>query len=125
MGREWTALTMKRLRRVSTTGMLLAMLAAVSVTTSCDNSPTELANGWVTNCSGAEFSQFSQSGGSGLGPDRPVFKINDQLVIAVPKINSPSANGIDSAPRACRKRSDLPPVNFLVFTNPGDLVCRA
>jgi hypothetical protein len=107
-------------RRGLSAVMVLAMLAAVSVTTSCDNSPQnpELANGWVTNCSGAEFARFSQGGGSGPGPDRPVFKINDQLVLAVPKKNWPSAH-IDAEPRECKKASDLPPADFLYFVIQG------
>jgi hypothetical protein len=96
--------------------MVIAMLAAVTVTTGCDNPPQnpELANGWVTNCSGPEFSRFSQAGGPGPGPDRPVFKINDQLVLAVPKKNWPSAH-IDAGPRECKKASDLPGADFLNF----------
>jgi hypothetical protein len=109
-------------RRGLSAAMVLAMPAAVTVTTSCDNSPRnpELANGWVTKCSGPEFSRFSQAGSSGPGPDRPVFKINNQLVLAVPKENWPSANGIESAPRECRKISDLPAAAYLYFVIQGN-----
>jgi hypothetical protein len=101
--------------------MVIAMLAAVTVTTGCDNSPQnpELANGWATNCSGPEFSRFSQGGGAGPGPNRPVFKINDQLVLAVPKTNWPSAH-IDALAKECRKISDLPPADFLYFVIQGN-----
>jgi hypothetical protein len=102
--------------------MLLAMLAAVTLSAGCDDPPQnpELANGWVTNCLGPEFSRFSQPGGSGPGPDRPVFKINDQFVLAVPKKNWPSANGIESAPSVCRKISDLPTAAYLYFVAQGN-----
>jgi hypothetical protein len=42
----------------------------------------EMEAGWVTNCAGPEFSKF---GGAGPGPERPLFKVTDQLVLAIPK----------------------------------------
>jgi hypothetical protein len=79
----------------------------------------QLANGWVTNCSGPEFSKFSQNRSAGPGPARPVFKINDQLVLAVPENNRPSAGSIESAPRECRTIGDLPKVPYLYFVIQG------
>jgi hypothetical protein len=95
----------------------LWMLAITSITTSCDSESRnhQLANGWVTNCSGPAFSRFSQGGNAGPGPEWPVFKVNDQLVLAVPKRNSPSAGKFDREPPECRKISDLPPVPYLYF----------
>lgn len=110
------------LRRFSSAPTVVAMLATVNITTSCDSPPSnpQLSNGWVTNCSGPEFSKFSQNGSSGPGPERPVFKINDKLVLAVPKKNWPSTSGTDSEPRDCRKISDLPPVPYLYFVISGN-----
>jgi hypothetical protein len=80
----------------------------------------QLANGWVTNCSGPEFSKFSQANGAGPGPARPVFKVNDQLVLAVPKNNWPSAGRIEREPRECRTIGDLPKVPYLYFVIRGN-----
>jgi len=74
-----------------------------------------LANGWVTNCAGPAFSGFSGVGKFGPGPDRPVFKVNDQLVLAIPAKNRPSAGKFDNEPRECRQIGDLPPVPYLYF----------
>lgn len=74
-----------------------------------------LANGWVTNCSGPAFSRFSQGGNGGPGPERPVFKINDQLVLAIPKKNWPSAGKFGLEPPECRQISDLPLAPYLYF----------
>jgi len=80
----------------------------------------QLANGWVTNCSGPDFKKFAQVGGVGPGPPRPVFKINDQLVLAVPKGNWPSAGRINHEPYKCREISDLPNVPYLYFVIQGN-----
>ena len=79
---------------------------------------TQLANGWVTNCSGPEFSKFSPNRNAGPGPARPVFRLNDQLVLAVPTKNMPSAGRIDDELRACRtscRRSLIPGARFCRF----------
>jgi hypothetical protein len=77
----------------------------------------ELEAGWATNCAGPEFSRY---GISGPGPDRPVFKVTDRLVLAVPKENRPRAASIPQEPRECRKISDLPPAHFVQFLLQGD-----
>jgi len=81
---------------------------------------TQLANGWVTNCSGPEFSKFSPNRNAGPDPARPVFRLNDQLMLAVPTKNMPSAGRIDDEPRACRTSADLPNVPYLYFVIQGD-----
>src|ERR1700758_2804626 len=100
---------------------VLATLATAAVVTSCDSQSRnpQLEWGWVTNCTGPEFNKVSQDSGSSPGPDRPVFKINDQFVLAVPKKNRPYANKLDHEPRECKKISDLPPVVFLAFVFAG------
>ena len=80
----------------------------------------QLANGWVTNCSGPEFSKFSPNRNAGPGPDRPVFRINDRLVLAVPAKNMPSAGRLEDEPRGCRTIADLPKVPYLYFVVQGD-----
>src|SRR5882724_10774883 len=79
-----------------------------------------LANGWITNCAGPSFGRFSVDGKLGPGPDRPVFRITDRLVLAVPKNNRPSAAGIHNVPRDCNNLSDLPPAPFLTFVISGN-----
>lgn len=98
------------------------MLAITSIVTGCDSESRnpQLANGWVTNCSGPVFSRFSQGGNAGPGPELPVFKINDQLVLAIPKKNWPSAGKFDREPRECRRISDLPPAPYLYFVISGN-----
>jgi hypothetical protein len=71
----------------------------------------------VTNCAGPEFGKF---GGAGPGPDRPLFKVTDQLVLAIPKEHRPSANSIDHELRQCTKISDLPPAHFVEFMIQGN-----
>ncbi len=92
-------------------GMLFT-LAISALMTSCDShSPDpQLGWGWVTSCAGPEFGKF---GGSGPGPQRPVFRVTDQLVVAVPKNYRPYAASIDREPGECRKMSDLPPTDLL------------
>jgi hypothetical protein len=101
---------------------LLAILATAAVLTSCDLDPWDpkLQRGWVTNCVGPEFGKFAQNGHAGPGPERPVFKINDQLVLAVPKENSPRSVSIDHEPRTCTKVSDLPTVPYVYFYFQGN-----
>src|ERR1700690_1424431 len=102
--------------------MALATVAFAAIMASChsdthtDNS--QLANGWVTNCAGPEFSSVARTGSAGSGTDRPVFRINDQLVLAVPMQNWPSTR-LDGAPRICRQVSDLPQAPFLYFVMSG------
>lgn len=105
--------------RWSVTGGLLAALTTTALMASCDShAPNpELQWGWVTNCAGPEFSKF---GGPGPGPELPVFRITDQLVVAVPKKNRPNAGSIDQEPRECRQISDLPPADHLEFIVQGD-----
>jgi hypothetical protein len=79
-----------------------------------------LANGWVTNCSGPAFSKFSQTSSAAPGASRPVFRINDQLVLAVPQSDWPSAGRIEREPRECRAISDLPKVPYLYFVIRGN-----
>jgi hypothetical protein len=80
---------------------------------------TQLENGWVTNCSGPEFSKFSPNRNVDPGTVRPVFRINDQLVLAVPTKNVPSAGRIEDEPSACRTIADLPEVPYLYFVIQG------
>ena len=107
------------IRRAATTcGSILATLAIATIT-GCDSHPPDpqLGWGWVTNCAGPAFSRF---GGSGPGPDRPVFRVADQLVVAVPKSYRPYATPINRGPGECRKISDLPPANYLGFVFVGN-----
>jgi hypothetical protein len=105
-------------RRFLSIKMALAIAAIAAVLSSCDShisSNPHLENEWVTNCVGLEFSQFSQDGKVGPGPERPVFKVNDQLVLSIPTKNRPSAGKFDHAPRECRQIGDLPPAPYLYF----------
>jgi len=97
-------------------------LALASLTGACDssnsgpNSPQwRLERGWITNCTGPEFSRFAQNGARGPGPNRPIFRINDQLVLAIPSEHWPYTQSIEREPRECAKLGDLPPVGFVVF----------
>lgn len=110
------------LRRYSSAPTFVAMLATAALATGCDDPPQnpQLANGWVTNCSGPEFSKFSQTSSAGPGPSRPIFRVNDQLVLAVPTKNMPSAGRIEDEPRACRAIADLPKISYLYFVIQGD-----
>lgn len=106
------------IRRVATAwGSILATLASGAIT-GCDSPPPDpqLALGWVTNCAGPEFSRF---GGSGPGPDRPVFRVGVQLVFAVPRSYQPSARRIDHKLGDCRTISDLPSSDYLGFEFAG------
>jgi hypothetical protein len=49
-----------------------------------------------------------------------VFRINDQLVLAVPTDNRPYADKIEREPRECRKTTDLPSAHFLHFVIVGN-----
>ena len=101
----------------------LAMLAIASVIVSCDSGTgardSQLANGWVTGCTGPEFNRIPRGISSASSAEKPVFKISDQLVLAVPKTNWPSANRIDHAPRECRTIRDLPTSHYLYFVIRG------
>jgi hypothetical protein len=82
-----------------------------------DSKSPQLKLGWVTNCTGPEFSRY---GTAGPGPDRPVFKITDQLVLAVPKTYFPRAASMSLGPDKCKKISDLPPAHFVQFLLQGN-----
>ena len=92
----------------------LAIVAIMRPIRGSDPRDTRLQNGWVTNCGGPLFSRH------GSGPERPSFKLNDKLVLTVPKENGPSANSIESEPPECKKISDLPAVAFLTFGITGE-----
>ena len=64
---------------------LVAFLNPISESDSrTDSQKAQLANGWVTNCEGPAFNKLSRRADSGSGSN-PVFRINDQLVLAVPR----------------------------------------
>jgi hypothetical protein len=89
---------------------LLATLATAAGVTSCDSQSrnAQLDRGWVTNCVGPEFRKFAENGHEGPGAERPVFKINDQLLLAVRKEYSPRSVNIDHAPRTCTRSAIYP-----------------
>jgi hypothetical protein len=61
--------------------VLLSVVIALAVAmASCDTDSRnpDLDLGWVTNCAGPELSRY---GHPGSGPERPVFKVNSQLVL--------------------------------------------
>ncbi len=93
---------------------LVLLTGCVKMESSSPEGPRtpELEAGWVTNCVGPAFAQF---GGSGPGPDRPVFRVGAQLVFAVPKSYQPNAARIDHELGECRKISDLPSSDYLAF----------
>jgi hypothetical protein len=84
-----------------------------------DRREVALKNGWITNCTGPAFSQLPNGEEGSQHSERPVFKVNDQLVLAVPVANLPSASGIDSEPAHCKTVSDLPPAKYLAFAISG------
>ena len=88
----------------------------------CGSNPhnPQLERGWVTNCAGPDFSKFAHNGAPGPGPDRPLFRINDQLVLAVPKEHRPDSEIIPREPITCTKVSDLPEVHWVEFLVQGD-----
>ena len=98
----------------------LAIVAFMRPSRDSDTPSPQLANGWVTNCAGPAFSRFSENGSSGPGTARPVFKINDQLVLAVPKENWPSAGKFEREPTKCTQFGDVPPAPYLYFVIRGN-----
>jgi hypothetical protein len=96
-----------------------SLITLVVAMASCDSDSRNpnLDSGGVTSCVGPEFSRY---GDSGPGPERLVFKVTNQLVLAVPKENRPRASRIDREPRECRKFSDLPPAHFIQFLMQGN-----
>lgn len=70
--------------------------------------------GWA-NCTGPEFNKFALDSETGPGPELPVFRINRELVLAVPKKYFPSAGSLGHEPRTCTKLIDLLTVNDLYF----------
>jgi hypothetical protein len=125
-----------RIGLLSVSLVILAIIAFVnpigdkhSRTDSRPNSPPEprqdspeyrLKNGWVTNCTGPAFSAFPQNAKAVPGAEQPLFKINDELVLAIPKKNWPSAAGIDSEPTVCRNINDLPSAPYVTFVVSGN-----
>jgi hypothetical protein len=107
-------------------GAGLLILAIAQTLTSCDSDSrhdsqsAQRKSGWVTNCAGPSFARFSADGSKGPGPDCPVFKINDELVLAIPRENAPIANKIENQPGDCKKITDLPSVSFLTFKITGN-----
>jgi hypothetical protein len=101
--------------------MRAVLIPLFIVLASCDTgSPTPNPNlnlGWVTGCVGAEFSRH---GGTSPGLKQPVFKVTDQLVLAVPKEYQPRAASIDREPPKCTKTIDLPSAHFLQFVLQGN-----
>jgi hypothetical protein len=75
--------------------------------------------GWA-NCVGPEFSKLALNGATGPGPELPVFRINPQLVVAVPKKYWPNAGSLGHEPRTCTKLSDLPTAAYLYFYLQGN-----
>jgi hypothetical protein len=75
--------------------------------------------GWA-NCVGPEFNKFALDTETGPGPELPVFKLNRQLVLAVPKKYLPNAGSLGHEPRACAKLSDLLTHQYLYFFVLGD-----
>jgi hypothetical protein len=105
--------------RLSVTGGFLVALAIAALTAGCDSPPAnpQLQWGWITNCAGPEFSRF---GSPGPGPDRPVFKISNELVLAVQKRYGPNGNRINREPVKCNTIGDLPAEDFLQFHIQGN-----
>ena len=75
--------------------------------------------GWV-NCAGPDFRKIAQDSETGPGPELPVFKLNRQLVLAVPKKYLPNAGSLGHEPRTCTKLSDLLTHQYLYFYVLGD-----
>lgn len=110
------------LRRPAARYALLAVLVigAIILSWVTNRRDPQLERGWVTNCVGPEFSRFARNGAPGPGPERPVFRISDQLVLAVPKKYWPWSQSIDHEPRTCTKISDLPVVRVIYFYVQGN-----
>jgi len=110
--------------KVSLGVIVLATLIAIALLNpirESDPMEAERKAGWVTNCSGPEFAKFSQTNSAGPGgTSRPVFKISDELVLAVPKINRPYVGDIERFPRKCRTIGDLPKAPYLYFVVQGN-----
>jgi hypothetical protein len=70
--------------------------------------------GWA-NCVGPEFNKIAMESETGPGPELPVFKLNRQLVLAVPKKFFPSAGSLGHEPPVCTKVSDLLTHQYLYF----------
>jgi hypothetical protein len=75
--------------------------------------------GWA-NCVGPEFNKFALDSETGPGPELPVFKLNRQLVLVVPKKFLPNAGSLGHEPRTCTKLSDLFTHQYLYFFVRGD-----
>ena len=80
------------------------------------SSDAAFANGWVTNCSGTDFDAALRKGDL-QSASRPVFKINDGLILAIPNDNWPSAKV--TPPSVCHSFLDLPQVPYLYFVFRG------
>ncbi len=75
--------------------------------------------GWA-NCQGPDFKKIAQNTETGPGPELPVFKLNQQFVLAVPKKYLPNAGSLGHEPRTCTKLSDLLTHQYLYFFVLGD-----
>jgi hypothetical protein len=75
--------------------------------------------GWA-NCVGPEFSKFALDSDTGPGPELPIFKLNRQLVLAVPRKYWPNAGSLGHESRTCTKLSDLLTHQYLYFYVLGD-----
>jgi hypothetical protein len=122
----WSVLSRVTRTRIGKATLAVIALAALVVLAflrpirdSASPSP-QVANGWMTTCTGPAFARFSRDGNSGPGPERPVFKINDVLVLAVPKKYWPSAGKFDRAPPECKQTSDVPLAPYLYFVISGN-----
>jgi hypothetical protein len=76
-------------------------------------------SGWA-NCVGPEFKKMALDPELGPGPELPVFKLNPQLVLAVPKKYLPDAGSLGHEPRTCAKLGDLLTHQYLYFFVLGD-----
>ena len=75
--------------------------------------------GWA-NCVGPEFNKIALDSETGPGPELPVFRINRQFVLAVPKKYLPNAGSFGHEPRTCTKLSDLLSLHDLYFQIRGN-----
>lgn len=100
----------------------LAVLSMAVATIACDTESTTSKpnHGWITNCVGPEFDRAGKGSQAVIETTRPVFKITDELVLAVPVENSPSASELANPPKVCNRLTDVPPINYLTFVIRGN-----
>lgn len=94
-------------------------MAAIMSACGSESRDPRLANGWVRNCEGPEFSKLSLNRPVDRNSLPPVFKITDKLVLAVPQQQVPSSASIEREPSNCHKIADLPFVPYLYFVIKG------